>query len=329
MTTYVDELRRVKGGGAPNSLYHFNASCPYLERELTEAIGAKFSSSSISVVNADLSETDVQEFKFLVSSSSLLTSGKLILVSGAEKLKGDAGKEIIQALSNANPQNIIIFTDHEISKTTSLGKFIGANATVIDNTGLNDKMLLSWVKKRFKDRNCEVADDAILLMLERTLGDMIALSQEIDKLSSYAGEGATLTKNDISQNLPENPEIIIFQITDALGAKQPAKGVRLLHEMVKGGEPPERIIVMIYNHFLRVLLAKEMTENKLKEKEVAEKLKCHPFAAKKAIESGQMFSKQELIGYLAEIQKADVATKTGLADALSAIETALFQLVKI
>ncbi len=325
--SYVDELRKLKGGEAPKQFYHFAESCPYLERELLDVLMSKIGDPKMSKVDADLSEMTPMDFKFLVTSGSLLSSGKLVLVSGAEELKGDAGKEVVQALEEANPQNTIVFMDNEIPKTTSLGKFVSAKAHVITDTGLNDKMLLAWAKRRFKDRGCDVSDEAVSALIERTLGDMVALAGEIEKLSAFAGEGATVTKQDVDSTTQENPEIVIFRVTDALSSKNIAKGVRLLRQLVRSGEPPERVSVMLYNHFMRILIAKELKAEKATEKEIAEKLKCHPFVAKKATESAAGFTRDELISYLAQIQEADVAMKTGLSEPLFAIETALFQLV--
>ncbi len=325
--SYVDELRRLKAGEAPKQFYHFAEACPYLERELLDLLMSKIGDPKMSKVDVDIPDMGPMDFKFLLSSGSLLSSGKLVLVSGAERLKGDAGKEVVQALEGANPQNTIVFMDSEIPRTTSLGKFVSTMAHVISDTGLNDKMLLAWAKKRFKDRGCDASDDAISALIERTLGDMIALACEIEKLSAFAGEGATVSKQDVDSTTQENPEIVIFKVTDALSSKNIAKGVRLLRQLVRSGEPAERISVMLYNHFMRILIAKELKAEKATEKDIAEKLKCHPFAAKKAIESAASFTREELIGYLAQIQEADVAMKTGLSEPLFAIETALFQLV--
>ena len=323
--TYVEELKKLKTE-APNPLYWFAISCPYLERELIEAIGNKLGGLIQAQTQLDLSDTPIQDFSILLGSGSIFSSGKLIIVEGAAKIKGDAGKDIIEAIKQANPANIILFKDYDIQKTTSLGKYLALNAVVIEETGLDDKILASWIKKRFKDQGCEVTDEAVRMLLERSIGDMVALAMQIEMLSNFVGNAKKITQKEVAEIVPENPEIVIFQVLDALSARQPAKGIRFLHELIGSGEPPERVLVMVYNHFLRVLEAQSLG-SKATEKQVAEALRCHPFVAKKALQSSKAFSKEELIGYLTYIQEADVAVKTGLAEPLFAIETALFQLV--
>lgn len=327
--SYVNELRRLKNGESPKQFYHFAETCPYLEHELLNVLISIIGNPKISRIDIDLSETTHTDFRFFLTSGSLLSSSKLILISGAEKLKGDTSMDFVHALEEANPQNTVVFIDKEIPKTTLLGKFVSSKAFAISKTGLSDKMLFTWAKKRIKVRECDISDDAIALLISRTLGDMVALASEIDKLAAYAGEGSTVTKQNVESTTQENPEIVIFNVTDALSTRNIAKGLRLLRQLSHSGEPPERISIMLYNHFMRILVAKELKVVKATEKEISEKLKCHIFAAKKAIESAAWFTRDEIIGYLAQIQEADFAMKTGLSDPLVALETALFQLVKV
>jgi DNA polymerase-3 subunit delta len=327
MNSFVDELRRIKKE-EPKQLYWFKANNSYLEKELIRNVTDKISGAGSSHDAVDVSETDINEFRFVLSSGSLLTGGKVILVTGASKVKTDKGKLIADALGDISPSNVIVFTNEDINGATTLGKYLNSNALVIDETGLDDKMILSWARKRFENHSCAIADDALAILVERTLGDLTMLSQEIDKIVFFVGDEKKVTAKDIKETVTEKIEVIIFQVLDELAAKQTAKGIRLLHKIVSNGEPPERIIIMLYNHFLRVLAAQALSGQKMSQAEIAKKLSCHPFVAKKAIQTAAMFSRNELVNYLTSIENAEIAFKTGASKPLEAIETALFQLVK-
>jgi DNA polymerase-3 subunit delta len=326
-TNLVEELKRVKKED-PRRLYWITTSNDYLERELFKVISDKISSNSGSLEQIDLNSTDPNDFRFVVSSGSLLVSGKVIVVSGAGKIKADKGKLIVEALNDICPTNVVIFKDDSISGATSLGKYLSSNATIIDDSGLNNKMVLGWAKKRFESHNCDIADDALSALVEKTLGDLTQLAQEIEKIALYVGQDRKATLADVTETTKERIEISIFQVLDDLAAKQTAKGIKLVHKIVANGEPPERLIVMLYNHFFRVLLAKSLTDTKLSQAEIAKKLACHPFVAKKAIQTSAMFTSVELSKYLERLTEAEISFKTGKAKPLEAIECALFELVK-
>lgn len=327
MTTLVEELRRLKKE-EPKQIYWLCSNNAYLEKELIKTISGKISNDTSAIEKVDLSDTDANDFAFLVSSGSLLTGGKVILVDGATKVKAEKGKQIAESLASANPTNIVVFTEDGISGATTLGKYLNSNACVIKESGLDDKMILSWAKKRFETNGCEVDSEAISILVERTLGDLTMLAQEIDKIVFYVGDAKKVTARDVKETVNEKTEVVIFQVLDELAAKQTAKGIRLLHKLARDGEPPERMVVMLYNHFLRVLAAQAMVAQKASQTEVAKQLACHPFVAKKAMQTASSFSREELLSYLEQINNAEISFKTGSAKALEAIETALFQIVR-
>lgn len=326
-TTLIEELKRVKKE-EPRQLYWVTASNDYLERELFKAISDKINPGSNSLERIDLSQTDPNDFRFVVSSGSLLTGGKVIVVTDASKVKAEKGKQIVEALSDICPTNVVIFKDDSISGATSLGKFLSSKATVIDEAGLNNKLVLGWAKKRFDGYGCQVSDEALAILVERTLGDLTLLAQEIEKIVLFVGQSKTVTPADVSQTTKERVEIIIFQVLDELAAKQTAKGIKLVHKIVANGEPPERLIAMLYNHFFRVMMAKSLAGLKLSQAEISKKLACHPFVAKKALQTANMFTNDDLVRYLDRLASAEISFKTGKAKPLEAIESALFELVK-
>lgn len=326
-TSLVDELKRVKKE-PPNPLYLISTANDYLERELFKAISNKISSNTPMLEHVDLGLTDASDFRFIISSGSLLVDGKVIVVSNASKVKAEKGKQIVDALGDICPTNIVVFKDESISGTTSLGKYLASNATIIEDAGLNTGMVLAWAKKRFENQNCEISDDALSALIEKTLGDLTLLAQEIEKIVLYVGKGKKVSLPDVTETTKERVEISIFQVLDDLAARQTAKGIKLVHKIVANGEPPERLIVMLYNHFFRVLVAKSLSQSKLSQADIAKKLACHPFVAKKAIQTSSLFTSDELIKYLEKLTDAEISFKTGKAKPLEAIECALFELVK-
>lgn len=325
-TSLVEELKRVKKE-QPKQLYLIATTNDYLERELLKAISEKISSDSGSLEYVDLGSTDPNDFRFIVSSGSLLVNGKVIVVTNAGKMKADKGKQIVETLGDICTTNVVVFRDDSISGATSLGKYLATNATIIEDSGLNTGMVLAWAKKRFENHNCEITDDALSALVEKTLGDLTLLAQEIEKLSLYVGKDNKVTIAQVTETTKERIEISIFQVLDDLAAKQTAKGIKLVHKIVANGEPPERLLVMLYNHFFRVLMAKSLSESKLSQADIAKKLACHPFVAKKAIQTAASFSSLELSRYLEKLTNAEILFKTGKAKPLEAIECALFELV--
>jgi DNA polymerase III subunit delta len=325
-TSYNDELKRLKKGGKPNSIYYLSANLPYLEKQIVETI-ATFAGDRNSIVTLDIMNTETTELEEILCSSSLLSGSTIVRIVNSSKLLGDHAKIVVQIIDNMIDGNVVIVVEPKIPKNSIVGKYLMKSAHVLSKTGINDTILRSWINKRFKVKNCSISREASNLLIEYTLGDMPRLSMEIDKLISYSGGNINIEPKHISEIISKDSTLKIFQVLDALADNKTTEGIRLIHKLVGEGEPPERTLAMINNHFQRILLALEYTKMGMGEVEITTKLHCHPFVAKKSVTSAKRFTREKLLRYISEFHTADVLFKTGKAKPLFAIESALFQLV--
>ena len=61
-TSYNDELKRLKKGGKPDSIYYLSANLPYLEKQIVETI-ATFAGDRNSIVTLDIMNTETTELE--------------------------------------------------------------------------------------------------------------------------------------------------------------------------------------------------------------------------------------------------------------------------
>jgi len=325
--TYKSELSRIKEGNEPKPVYWLAANLPYIEKQIIDTIGDRLGGKTLSVKNISVEEIDPVEFESIICSGNLLSGGVLVVATDAKKIKGDKGKRLIESLKRIAPGNVVIFTEADIPKNTSLGKYLATEVCVITETGIDLNTIRRWINKRVSTNDCHITKDAIELLIDHTMGDMATLSSELDKLTAFVGKDETITSAIIKSIIPKKKDLIIFQVLDALADRNIAQSIQYIHELIVNGEPPERALVMIYNHFMKVLLAGKLTSEKMSQQQIASKLSCHPFVAKKAIAASKRFDSRELMTYLKQIQDADIAVKTGKSTAMFALETALFQFI--
>lgn len=323
---YISELKRLKKGGEPHIIYHFSANLPYLESQIINAI-ASFSAGSNSIVTVDIDEIEPTELEEILCSASLLSGSTVAKIVNSSKVKGDHARQVTKIIDNMISGNVVIFVEPKIPKNSIIGKYLVKSAHTLDESGVNESVLRSWISKRFKMGDCDISRDASNLLVEYTLGDMPRLSMEIDKLISFSGGNIRIESKHIKEIISKNSDLRIFQVLDALADNKITEGIRLIHTLIRDGEPPERTLAMIINHFQRILLTSEYAKKGMSQTEITNRLQCHPFVAKKSITSAKRFTKEKLLSYLNEFQTADQLFKTGKAKPLFAIESALFQLV--
>jgi DNA polymerase-3 subunit delta len=95
-------------------------------------------------------------------------------------------------------------------------------------------------------------------------GNLNILRSEIDKLVTYVGDAPSITARDAQLLVAQLPEENIFQMLDAVGAKDSRKALLLASNMLDSGENPEGVIarslVMLQRHFRWLCLAKSASE---------------------------------------------------------------------
>ena len=128
--------------------------------------------------------------------------------------------------------------------------------TDIAFTSPGEAELLRWVVRRVESLGKKI-DPPTANYLTWVCGDrMNSLIPEILKIAGYAS-GDTVLREHIDAVAKKAPETTIFDLTDALGAKDYDKAARLLADLLADkDEPPQRQIAMVSEQFRRLYVAK-------------------------------------------------------------------------
>ena len=92
--------------------------------------------------------------------------------------------------------------------------------------------------------------------------------------------------------------------------KQKKKAMEMLEEMLKRGEEPIMIVIMLANQFRMIYQAKELYQSGYTEKDIASTLGIHPYRIKKALEKGRRFENERLLSLLDQLASLDYQIKS-------------------
>jgi DNA polymerase-3 subunit delta len=99
--------------------------------------------------------------------------------------------------------------------------------------------LPTWLQSRFAAQGLKVTDDAVRLLAERSEGNLLAARQEVDKLALLLPAGATVAVADVEAGSADSARFDVFQLSDAVRNKDPARALRVLSGLnAEGSEPP-------------------------------------------------------------------------------------------
>jgi DNA polymerase-3 subunit delta len=120
--------------------------------------------------------------------------------------------------------------------------------------------LIRWVTRRADDLGKEIDGSTANYLIWVCGSRMNTLIPEIVKIASLA-KGKAITKKDIDAVAKRAPETTIFNLTDALGAKEYDKAAGLLADLLADrDEPPQKQIAMVSEQFRRLYVARVAQE---------------------------------------------------------------------
>ena len=235
-----------------------------------------------------------------------------------------------EALETVGEQNIVIFYEMNIDKRTSTCKAVQKLGTVLEFETPDEATLAKWIISRFSEDNLQiqrgVPEELIL-----TAGDnMLNLSNELEKIRSYAMEKGTVTLDDISLLCSGKIEDKIFEMCDAIGRHDEKSAISRYNDLVALKASPMYIISMISRHF-RILAQLSFMQNgrdkALPARDKAMLVGIKPFALKKYLPQLNGESTKALLKKSELCQAADYAVKSGQLSDTNSVEKLIISLL--
>jgi DNA polymerase III subunit delta len=204
---------------------------------------------------------------------------------------------------------LIVLADEELTSSSALLKAAAEHGKVIQCTLPRGIAVETWINKKAKSLGVKITPDATSMLANFIGNQLRLLANEIDKLATYVGPGATITVEDVRQLSAQVQEARIFDLTDALAQRNRKQALDLLHDLLVDGEPPLKLISTITSQIRSLLLVKELAENGLRISQIVSATGMAPFVAEKALRQIGRFSPSQLEGAYRQLLATDAALK--------------------
>ncbi len=201
----------------------------------------------------------------------------------------------------------------------------------------NDGELPGWIERRAAQKDVRIAPDAASLLAQyvhprsKSRQDepqpvLRALDAELTKLAGYIGYVGTITAEDVRALVTRAHVDDVFSLVDALGMRQGRLAMRLLQEMLDGGENELALLSMIARQVRLILGAKANYDaGRRSGSEVARELHVPSFVADKLLTQARNLSYAALERAHRLVVETEAGIKTGAPPRL-ALELLVLQI---
>ncbi|GAC1383375.1 MAG: DNA polymerase III subunit delta [Ktedonobacteraceae bacterium] len=250
-------------------------------------------------------------------STGLATAGKTAKTKRTKKGgKGNtetrAGfeKGLAQYISSIPASTVlIVLVDEVLDTNNSLLQAAEQQGKCIQSTLPKGTAIESWITKRAKSIGTTISPEATALLANFIGNQLRLLANELDKLATYVGRGATINVDDVRKLSAHVQEARIFDLTDALAQRNRKQALDILHDLLADGEPPLKLISTITTQVRSLLLVKELAQKGMRAPQIASTIGLAPFVATKALHQVEKLTSAQLEEAYRQLLATDAALK--------------------
>lgn len=225
------------------------------------------------VTRFDLDEVSLPEVLDDARSFSLFATERVIMVSSAEAVlprgravssgEGDGPMLIRDFVRNPTPGVVIVFDcvrydfdGDDKAQVQRLQKFY-ADIAQVEFQRYTPAAVKRLAAKMAEDKKLEIGEPELQMLVELTGADASRVSNEIEKLAIFAGEGKRISADDIQNLSADTKSSTIFVLVTALGKKERHAALEALDTLVRDGAYLPLALSFLSTQFRLALVAKE------------------------------------------------------------------------
>ena len=166
----------------------------------------------------------------------------------------------------------------------------------------------------------KINTNQIRLLINHVGDNLYILENEINKLKVYKKDDLQITNEDIINVTTKNINTDIFSLIDNIINKNIDEALTSYYELIKIGEEPIKILVLLSNQFRLMYQVKELSKKGYRIYDIMDLLDQKQYPIQKAIQKGYNYDSKILLDYLNKLAELDINIKTGKIDKNTGLE---------
>jgi DNA polymerase III subunit delta len=288
-----------------------------------------------SLFEFELGETDLTEILDRARTPSLMAPFQVFFIRGVKNLFGRGSNEekltaIEEYCNNPNPDALLIFVADHISIPSdarrmeltdrdryqrireTLGQFCG----IVELARVDESEAVRWISEYCAGRGVKIDGEGARELVDALGGDMMMISNELEKLILYVGEKRRVTLGDVETMVLAAKQRSLYELTDAISAKDRVRALETLDAILSTGDGEEAAIGHLYMlaktfRQMLVILERNVRDQRMLWTALWQGFRVPPFAADDIIRQARRYkSKRELTRAIRLVAKADFAIRS-------------------
>ena len=242
---------------------------------------------------------------------------RMILVENSGFFKNSCD-DLAEYMSQVPESTCFVFVEEEVDKRSKLFKAASRAGSTVEFETPKEDMLVRWILGRIQREGKKITQSVMQLFLSKTGSDMENIDKELEKLICYTLDKTEISAADVEAICTGQTENKIFEMIDAISARNQKKALDLYYDLLALKEAPMRILFLIARQFQNLLLIKSMSAKGYPAVSIAKTAGMPSFAVQKNLRQAGAFKINQLKEAIEDCGQAEEDVKTGrMADQLA------------
>ncbi|MDP7532664.1 MAG: DNA polymerase III subunit delta [SAR202 cluster bacterium] len=244
---------------------------------------------------------------------------------GARRKELEPWSALIDQLETLPDVTGLVFVDAALVKNNPMLAKLKSVAREQEHALPRGSAFQGWVAQRAKTRGVDIEPAAIAALTDAVGRQPRLVDVELQKLGAYK-EGGRVTRDDVQRMVAYVREAGIFEAVDAVVEGRTGDAIRMVRQIVEGGDPAVYVITMIARQVRLLLLAKDLRANNVQRNEMPQRLGVPPFAVDRTLRQEGRLSFPRLREIHHRLVETDLAMKSTSIDDELALEMLIAEL---
>jgi DNA polymerase III subunit delta len=288
-----------------------------------------------SLFEFDLAETDLAEILDRARTASLMAPFQIFFVRGVKNLFGRGSNEeklsaIEEYCRNPNPDALVVFVADHISIPADARRMemqdrdryqrirdtMGQYCGIVELARVEEGEAVRWITDYCASCGVKIEADGARELVDALGGDMMMISNELEKLILYVGEKKRITLGDVETMVLAAKQRSLYELTDAISSKDRVRALEILDAILVSGEGEEAAIGHVYMlaktfRQMLVILERNVRDQRMLWAALWQGFRVPPFAADDIIRQARRYkSRRQLSRAIRLVAKADLALRS-------------------
>jgi len=300
----------------------------------------------------DLTETSIFEILDRAQTPSLMAPFQVIFVRNLKTLYSRGSKKEEFAAIDAyfrspNPSALILFVADHLRIPTDLRKMdyqdkeryeriretLGDWCGLVELARVDENDAIKWVTVAAESRNVKFDPDAARELVDALGADMMLIASEFEKLLLYVEGKNRVTLGDVETMVLAAKQRSLYELTDAISAKDRPRALLLLHGLLNASDGGEDAAIghlyMLARTFRQMLIISEknVRDSRAIWQVLWQGFRMPPFAAEDLIKQARRYKcRRELTRAIRLVARADLELRSSPANKLLVLERLILDL---